>query len=181
MHLIALFCFVVRPCVRCRTYACHQAACVYLFFIGHFACAGGVVAISLLRGGGDPGMRAVRLMMRGVFVVLLVSLLTVALPLARAQEPSFARSVYPILEQAGCANCHNSNGVASATRLHFPEPGATAERLDALGKSLVILVDRDHPENSLLLRKPTKRVAHGGGERIKAGSPEEATLLSWIG
>ena len=126
-------------------------------------------------------MRAVRLMMRGVFVLLLALLLTTALPLARAQEPSFARSVYPILEQAGCANCHNSNGVASATRLHFPEPGATADRLDAFGKSLVILVDRDHPENSLLLRKPTKRVAHGGGERIKAGSPEEATLLSWIG
>src|SRR6202030_1957189 len=64
---------------------------------------------------------------------------------------------------------------------HFPEPGTAPEGLDAFGKSLVILVDRNQPENSLLLRKPTKRVAHGGGERIKAGSPEEAELLSWIG
>ncbi len=115
--------------------------------------------------------------MRIVFILLSA----VALQLARAQEPSFAGSVYPILEKAGCAGCHNSNGVASATRLHFPEAGATPARLDAFGKSLVILVDRDHPENSLLLKKPTKRVAHGGGERIKVGSPEEATLISWIG
>jgi hypothetical protein len=109
-----------------------------------------------------------------------ILLLTMALPLARAQEPSFSQSVYPVLEKAGCPGCHNSNGVASGTRLHFPEAGVTPERLDAFGKSLVVLVDRDHPENSLLLQKPTKRVAHGGGERIKAGSPEEATLLSWI-
>ncbi len=55
--------------------------------------------------------------MRSVFILLSA----VALQLARAQEPSFAESVYPILEKAGCAGCHNSNGVASATRLHFPE------------------------------------------------------------
>src|SRR5271156_882185 len=97
MHQTASFCFVVRLSVRCSVYTSHQAACVYLFFITHSACAGGLVAISLLWGGGDPGMRAALLMMRGVFVLLLALLLTAALPLARAQEPSFARSVYPIL------------------------------------------------------------------------------------
>jgi hypothetical protein len=115
--------------------------------------------------------------MRGLFILLLMA----CSPLARAQDPSFARSVYPVLEQAGCSGCHNSNGVASGTRLHFPVEGATAERQDAFGKSLVILVDREHPENSLLLKKPTQRIAHGGGERIKVGSPEEAALRSWIG
>ena len=114
--------------------------------------------------------------MRSVFVVLLVAFC----PLARAQNTSFARSVYPVFEKAGCAGCHNSNGVASATRLHFPEEGASADRLNAFGKSLVILVDSQHPENSLLFKKPTQRVSHGGGERIKVGSSEEATLLSWV-
>ncbi len=114
--------------------------------------------------------------LRSVFVVLF----TAGWPLAAVQDPSFVRSVYPVLERAGCSGCHNSNGVASATRLHFPEEGATAERLEAFGKSLVILVDRQHPENSLLLRKPTQRGPHGGGERIKPGSPEEAILVSWI-
>ena len=42
------------------------------------------------------------------------------------------------------------------------------------------LVDRRKPEQSLLLRKPTKRVKHTGGQRIKPGSDEEAMLLSWI-
>lgn len=115
--------------------------------------------------------------MRGVIILLLVA----GGPLVRAQDNSFARSVYPVFEKAGCAGCHNSNGVASATRLHFPEEGAPPQRLESFGKSLVILVDREHPENSLLLKKPTQRVTHGGGQRIKPGSPEEATLISWIG
>ena len=115
--------------------------------------------------------------MRGVFVLILVGGLCT---FARGQEISFAGSVYPVLIKANCAACHNTNGVASATRLHFPEEGATPDRLDAFGKSLVALVDREHPENSLLYKKPTQRVPHGGGERIKPGSPEEATLLSWV-
>ena len=57
---------------------------------------------------------------------------------------------------------------------------ASQDRIEAFGKSLVVLVDRDHPEESLLLKKPTKRIAHTGGERIKPGSPEEAALKAWI-
>ncbi len=42
----------------------------------------------------------------------------------RAQQVSFADQVYPVLQSAGCAACHNGEGVASATRLRFPEePG----------------------------------------------------------
>jgi hypothetical protein len=102
-------------------------------------------------------------------------------PLVRAQDSSFAGSLFPIFEKAGCAGCHNGNGVASGTRLHFPESALAPDRLEAFGRSLVILVDREHPENSLLLKKPTKRVAHGGGERIQPGSSEEAALIAWIG
>ena len=85
-----------------------------------------------------------------------------------------------MLQSAGCPACHNLNGVASATRLHFPDADATPDRVEAFGKSLVALVDREHPEDSLLFSKPTRRVAHGGGVRIKPGSPEEAILTSWI-
>jgi len=85
-----------------------------------------------------------------------------------------------MLQSGGCPACHNLNGVASATRLHFPDADATPDRVEAFGKSLVALVDREHPEDSLLFRKPTRRVAHGGGVRIKPGSPEEAILTSWI-
>ena len=104
------------------------------------------------------------------------------LPMAGAlsQTGPFSSKLYPILKNAGCPTCHNSNGVASATRLHFPDAGASEERTEAFGRSLVRLVDRDHPEESPLLKKPTKRIPHAGGERIKPGSPEEAALVAWI-
>ena len=99
---------------------------------------------------------------------------------ARGQQISFSGDLYPILEKAGCRNCHNSNGVASATRLHFPEQDASQTQIDAFGKSLVELIDRNHPDNSLLFLKPTNRVPHGGGLRIEKDTPEEATLRAWI-
>ena len=86
----------------------------------------------------------------------------------------------PILEKANCRACHNADGVASATRLHFPEADADADKIAAFGNSLVILVDRQNPDASLLLRKPTARIPHTGGERIKQNSPEEAVLKAWI-
>jgi len=85
-----------------------------------------------------------------------------------------------VLEKASCRNCHNTEGVASATRLQFPDVDTRADRIEAFGRSLVILIDRNNPDNSLLLNKPTKRIAHAGGERIKPGSPEETTLKAWI-
>jgi hypothetical protein len=96
------------------------------------------------------------------------------------QNGSFATGLYPVLEKAACRNCHNRDGVASATRLHFPEADAPASKIEAFGKSLVALIDREHPGQSLLFRKPTNRVPHAGGERIKPGSPEEARLTEWI-
>jgi hypothetical protein len=82
--------------------------------------------------------------------------------------------------KANCRACHTADGVASATRLHLPETDATPAKIEAFGKSLVRFVDREHPESSLLLRKPTARMPHAGGERIKPGTPEEAVLKAWI-
>jgi hypothetical protein len=99
---------------------------------------------------------------------------------ASAQQVSFTDQVYPILDKAGCRNCHNPEGVASPTRLRFPDDGVTRVRLEAFGKSLVEFVDRQAPEKSLLLLKPTNRTQHTGGERIGKGSAEEKTLRAWI-
>src|SRR5216684_776926 len=95
---------------------------------------------------------------------------------ALGQTSLFSDRLYPIFKDAGCPTCHNSNGVASATRLHFPDAAVSTQRAEAFGRSLVRFVDRAHPEESLLLRKPTKRTPHTGGERIKRGSPEESAL-----
>src|SRR4051812_5797691 len=103
-----------------------------------------------------------------------------ALPLAGQAPPNFSQKVYPVFEKAGCPNCHKVDGVASATRLHFPEQGADPTRIEAFGRSLVELVDQRDTANSILFKKPTMRVAHTGGERIHKGSAQETVLRSWI-
>jgi hypothetical protein len=97
-----------------------------------------------------------------------------------SEDRFFADKIYPVLEGAECRMCHSDKGVASATRVHFPPPEATPDAIRAFGLGLAAVVDRNNPDTSLLLRKPTQRVAHGGGERIKKGTPEEAALQSWV-
>jgi hypothetical protein len=116
-----------------------------------------------------------RTALRGVVVVLLAGVWPVD-----GQQISFSERIYPILERAGCRNCHNAEGVASATRLHFPEEDAPKARVEAFGKSLAELVDRRNPSKSLLLMKPTMRLPHTGGERIRKDTPEEADLISFV-
>ncbi len=97
-----------------------------------------------------------------------------------AQTPRFAQDVYPILTKAGCQECHQSNGVASTTRLILPDPQASAEEIDQFGESLRKLIDKANPDQSLALAKPTLRVAHAGGERIKKGSAQETAWRAWV-
>ncbi|HUQ93966.1 MAG TPA: DUF1592 domain-containing protein [Bryobacteraceae bacterium] len=92
----------------------------------------------------------------------------------------FATSIYPVLVKADCAGCHNDNGVASPTRLKFPEGTPSAARLEAFGNSLHVLVDRNSWEKSLLWNKPTNRVPHAGGKRIEPGSDAGKALKAWV-
>jgi hypothetical protein len=111
---------------------------------------------------------------------LILPLLAGAQLVAQAPDSQFASGAYAVFEKANCRSCHNADGVAAGTRLLFPEGTTTPAQLEAFGRSLVTLVDRLEPAKSLLLEKPTKRVAHTGGERIKPGSPEEATVRAWV-
>ena len=113
-------------------------------------------------------------------MIIRFALLTVFLHPLCAQEASFGSGLYQIMEKAACRSCHNQDGVASGTRLRFPEPDAAAGRIEAFGKSLVVLVDRAQPDRSLLFNKPTNRIPHTGGERIKPGSQDEVVLKAWI-
>ena len=112
--------------------------------------------------------------------MIFIFLLLCAGSAAAAEPVSFSKSVFPVFQGADCRSCHSTEGVASATRLQFPELDATPDRIDAFGKSLVALVDRKAVDNSALLKKPTNRTPHAGGERIKPGSPEETAVKTWI-
>src|SRR5262245_29150962 len=79
-------------------------------------------------------------------------------------ESFFTEKLYPILHAAQCVRCHSDNGVASETELAFPSAEATPKQIAAFGLSLLDLVDRKNPDQSLLLVKPTKRIKHTGGQ-----------------
>ena len=114
-------------------------------------------------------------------LALACGLITTAATAQSTADRTFTDELYPILEAAQCALCHNDNGIASRTRLRFPEDGASAAEVTSFGLSLGRFVDRNTPEQSLLFRKPTNRLEHTGGERIRQGSGEERTLRAWIG
>jgi cytochrome c553 len=117
---------------------------------------------------------------------VLVAVSLCAAPAAFGQSPRsvaesfFAAKVYPMLHAAQCERCHSDNGVGSETQLEFPAAGARTEEITAFGLKLLELVDRRNPSESLLLKKPTRRIKHTGGQRIKPGSKEEETLAAWV-
>ena len=82
---------------------------------------------------------------------------------------SFKPQVLPVFEAANCSGCHAASGVASATRLHFPEKDATAAQIQAFGLSLASLVDRGDASKSLLLAKPTNVDPSHGRRAHQAG------------
>ncbi len=106
--------------------------------------------------------------------------LLVALISTVAVAQTFPQSVYPVLEKAACRTCHEPDGVASTTRLQFPDEGANAAKLEEFGRSLVLFINRDQPEASPLLAKPTGRMGHAGGIRILPGSADEKVLRGWV-
>ena len=120
---------------------------------------------------------------RPALALTVISILSASGLRAAGQTPapiSFTRTVYPIFEAAQCRGCHSEDGVASATRLHFPDPNASPEEIEAFGVTLAALVDRADPGKSLLINKPTNRERHTGGVRIQSGSFDEQALLEWV-
>src|SRR5262245_60581360 len=96
------------------------------------------------------------------------------------EEGFFHKKLYPIFEKVNCRGCHIEDGVAGATRLHFPPESVSQEQIESFGRSLRVLIDAKRPSDSLLLKKPTQRIEHTGGKLISPGSEEEKTLIAWI-
>jgi hypothetical protein len=116
-------------------------------------------------------------------LIVFVSMMAAPRPHAQSGSPDpvfFQSQVFPVLEAAKCSGCHAPSGVASATRLHFPDKDATPAQIQAFGLSLSNLVERGDPAKSLLLAKPTNVIRHTGGLRIKPGSTEEQILTKWV-
>ena len=92
----------------------------------------------------------------------------------------FVDKVYPVLEAAECRMCHNDNGVASATRVHFPPSDAKPDAIRAFGLGLSVVVDRAIPTRRSCSGSRRCGLRTGAASASRRAAPEEATLQSWI-
>ncbi|MBS1824552.1 MAG: DUF1553 domain-containing protein [Acidobacteria bacterium] len=94
------------------------------------------------------------------------------------QRWSFPAHITPILTFGGCnqSACHGSPVGKKGFKLSLygSDPEKDYQTL------LSTRVNVKEPEDSLLLKKPTMQVAHGGGPRFKKESQHYATLKAWI-
>jgi len=108
-------------------------------------------------------------------------LLTLA-PGVRGEDVLFRRDVMAVVSKAGCnlGGCHGNGsgkaGLKLSLRGQDPDLDWLALTRDQGGRRVNLL----QPENSLVLLKATAALAHEGGQRFNADSPEYAILLRWL-
>ncbi|MBM3776184.1 MAG: DUF1549 domain-containing protein, partial [Acidobacteria bacterium] len=131
-----------------------------------------------------PAPAAGRLRCAGEMLRSLLVATAVLTPPALAAGPqaSFVNDIVPIFTRMGCAgaNCHGSIRGKGGFKLSLfgyePEDDYQAILKGDGGRR----IDLQAPEKSLILRKPTFREPHGGGERFKEASIEYAAIRDWI-
>lgn len=109
-------------------------------------------------------------------------------------EFQFSRDIGNVLTKKGCngAACHGGvkgrGGFKLSAGALYPKDdyewivkGGAYQVLTAEIKGERIpRVDLKQPESSLILKKATGSVAHGGGRRFAVGSPEYQAILKWV-
>ena len=95
----------------------------------------------------------------------------------------FASEVVPVFSKLGCnaATCHGKTSGQNGFRLSLlgSDPASDFESLARDGRGRRTFPAA--PSASLLLRKPTADLPHGGGRRLEPGSTAYRTLADWIG
>ena len=95
---------------------------------------------------------------------------------------SFVNDIVPIFTKSDCANssCHGSVRGQKGFKLSLfgYEPELDFEAITKLSDGRRI--DLSNPESSLVLKKPTMQIPHGGGLRFPVGSPEYRAMLEWL-
>jgi hypothetical protein len=101
---------------------------------------------------------------------------------ARLPPVTFERDVIPLLTRAGCnaGACHGKargqNGFALSLLSYDPDFDYHAIVSEARGRRIFAAA----PAFSLLLRKASAQLPHGGGKRLEVGSSDYETLHRWI-
>ncbi|MCA9246840.1 MAG: DUF1553 domain-containing protein [Planctomycetales bacterium] len=94
----------------------------------------------------------------------------------------FTHHIRPILNKSGCAAaaCHASQHGKGGFKLSVRgyDPPADYEAITRAGFGR--RVDLARPEHSLILRKPSHQLPHGGGQALPVGSVDYQILAAWL-
>lgn len=96
--------------------------------------------------------------------------------------PTFVNDVLPVLSKAGCnaGTCHAKPAGQSGFKLSVFAYDPKADYRAIVNEIRGRRVFPAAPEESLVLKKPTMAIEHGGGRRLKKSSDAYATLVRWI-
>ncbi len=94
----------------------------------------------------------------------------------------FAEDVYPILYKSGCnaGACHASQYGKGGFTLSVFGFDLLADHKAIVSQARGRRISPPAPSESLLLKKPTMDLAHGGGKRLENGSVDYEILKTWI-
>jgi uncharacterized protein DUF1553/uncharacterized protein DUF1549 len=111
--------------------------------------------------------------------------LTIPVEVSGSRQPrslNFENDVLPILTRFGCnsSGCHGKAGGQNGFQLSIFGFDPRADRAALFEEGRGRRIFPAAPEESLMLKKATGRVPHGGGVRIQRGSPEYRLLCDWI-
>ncbi|MFO0945434.1 MAG: DUF1549 and DUF1553 domain-containing protein [Planctomycetota bacterium] len=105
-----------------------------------------------------------------------------ASPIRAERAIDFKTDVQPILTKQGCNQgaCHGSQHGKGGFKLSLRGFDDTTDYQEIVKSAKARRALLSEPELSLLLTKPALDVPHKGGERLKRGSSEYETILTWL-
>lgn len=95
---------------------------------------------------------------------------------------SFQRQITPVLTKAGCnqGSCHGAAAGRGGFHLSLYGSDPAADYREIVQKLGGRRIHRVEPQLSLLLRKATESMEHGGGQRLLAGGAGSLRIEKWI-
>ena len=118
----------------------------------------------------------------GLWVALSLCFVLCGEVFADSDSVTFERDIQPILTRAGCnaGACHGKASGQNGFKLSLLGFDSDFDHIAIAREGGGRRVLRAFPDESILLRKATAEMPHGGGRRIEPGSPFYKTLRQWI-